>query len=139
MERVFATVDSIGTCKFQTIFFSPHAPGWKEWSEMIYSVTGMKFTPEELKDVGERIYTLERMFNYREAGYDRKDDRLPERYFAEAVPGGLPVVKGTRMDRKKWNKMLDEYYELHGWDNNGLPTEEALRKLGLEKEPSHVL
>jgi aldehyde:ferredoxin oxidoreductase len=139
MERVFATVDSIGTCKFQTIFFSPHAPGWKEWSEMIHSVTGMKLTPDELKDVGERIYTLERMFNYREAGYDRKDDRLPERYFAEAVPGGLPVVKGTRMDRKKWNKMLDEYYELHGWDKNGVPTEEALKKLGLDKEPSHVL
>ena len=139
MERVFATVDAIGTCKFHTIFFSPRAPGWKEWSEMIYHVTGMRFTPEELKEVGERIWTLERMFNYREAGYDRKDDRLPERYFAEAVPGGLPVIKGTKMDRKKWNKMLDEYYELHGWDKNGLPTEEALKKIGLDKEPSHIL
>jgi len=65
------------------------------------------------------------MFNYREAGRDRK--------------GGLPVVKGTRLDRKKFDKMLDEYYEFHGWDKNGVPTREALSKLGLDKEPSHML
>ncbi len=139
MERVFAVVDSIGTCKFQTIFFSPHMPFWNEWSEMVYYITGMKFTPEEFREIGERIYTLERMFNYREAGFDRKDDCLPERYFAEAVPGGLPIVKGTRMDKKKWEKMLDEYYELHGWDMNGMPTKGALKTLGLDKEPSYVL
>jgi len=139
MERIYAVVDSIGTCKFQSIFFSPHMPSWNEWSEAIYYVTGMNISPEELKEVGERIYTLERMFNHREAGFDRKDDRLPERYFAEAVPGGLPIIKGTKMNRKKWDKMLDEYYELHGWDKNGLPTKGALKKLGLDKEPSHIL
>ena len=62
-----------------------------------------------------------------------------ERYFAEAVPGGLPIIKGTKMNRKKWEKMLDEYYELHGWNKNGLPTKGALKKLGLDKEPSHIL
>ncbi len=106
---------------------------------MIFHTTGMRLSPNDLKDAGERIWTIERMFNYREAGYDRKDDRLPERYFAEAVPGGLPVVKGSRVDRKKWNKMLDEYYALHGWDSNGLATPEGLKKLELDKEPSHLL
>jgi aldehyde:ferredoxin oxidoreductase len=139
MERIFAVVDSIGTCKFHTIFFSPHMPSWNEWSEMIYQITDLKLTPQELRDIGERIYTLERMFNHREAGRDRKDDALPERYFAEAVPGGLPIVKGKRMDREKFEKMLDEYYECHGWDQNGVPTREALEKLGLDKEPSHLL
>jgi len=139
MERVFAVVDALGTCKFHTIFFSPNMPSWDEWSEMVYYITGMKISPEELREIGERIYTLERIFNYREAGFDRKDDRLPERYFAEAVPGGLPIVKGTKMDKKKWEKLLDEYYELHGWDKNGMPTEEALKKLGLDQEPSRIL
>ena len=139
MERIYAVVDSIGTCKFHTIFFSPHMPSWNEWSEMIYYITGMKLTSEEIKEIGERIYTVERMFNHREAGFDRKDDRLPERYFAEAVPGGLPIIKGTKMDKKKWEKMLDEYYEFHGWDKNGLPTKGGLKKLGLDKEPSHIL
>jgi len=43
------------------------------------------------------------------------------------------------MDKKKWEKLLDEYYELHGWDKNGMPTEEALKKLGLDQEPSRIL
>ncbi len=139
MERIYAVIDSIGTCKFHTLFFSPHMPSWDEWSKMIYYITGMTLTPDELRDVGERIYTLERMFNYREAGLDRKDDSLPERYFAEAVPGGLPVVRGVKMSRKKFEKMLDEYYDLHGWDRNGRVPQETLEKLGLDKEPSHHL
>lgn len=139
MERIYAVVDSIGTCKFHTIFFSPHMPSWNEWSRMIETITGMPLSPEDLKEIGERIYTLERMFNYREAGYDRKDDRLPERYYREEVPGGLPVVKGKKIDKKKFNGMLSEYYKFHGWNRQGLPTRTTLKKLGLDQEPSHIL
>ena len=139
MERIFAVVDSIGTCKFQTIFFSPHMPSWNEWAEMIQTITGMVLSPEDLKEIGERIYTLERMFNYREAGFDRKDDRLPERYYREKMPGGLPVVKGKKIQKTKFNGMLNEYYRFHGWNRRGLPTKATLKKLGLDQEPSHIL
>lgn len=139
MERIYAVVDAIGTCKFHTIFFSPHMPSWNEWSKMIEYITGMALSPEELKVIGERIYTMERMFNHREAGYDRKDDRLPERYYKEKVPGGLPVVKGKKIDRKKFNGMLNEYYKFHGWNRQGLPTKKTLKSLGLDQEPSHKL
>ena len=88
--------------------------------------------------IGERIYTLERMFNLRE-GFSRKDDTLPERYFKEPTPIGLAIARGKKIDREKFEQMLDEYYALHGWDKNGLPTEETLKKLGLDKEPSHML
>ncbi|TEU05193.1 aldehyde ferredoxin oxidoreductase, partial [Candidatus Bathyarchaeota archaeon] len=83
-----------------------------------------------------RIYTIERMFNLRE-GFSRKDDRLPERYFEEPTPIGLPIVRGKKIDRDKFEKMLDEYYALHGWDENGVPKKETLEGLGLDKEPSH--
>ena len=33
--------------------------------------------------------------------------------------------------RDEYEKMLDEYYELHGWDNNGIPTQKTLDQLGL--------
>jgi aldehyde:ferredoxin oxidoreductase len=79
------------------------------------------------------------MFNNREAGFARKDDTLPERYFKEPVPAGLPIVQGRRMDKKKFDKMLDEYYELYGCDSNGIPKPETLQKLGLDKEPSRLL
>jgi aldehyde:ferredoxin oxidoreductase len=99
----------------------------------------MEFTKEELFDIGERVYTLERMFNYREAGYTRKDDRVPERCIKEPLKHGLPAIKGAHIDREKFEKLLDEYYELHGWDKeNGLPLPETLKRLELDREPSHL-
>ncbi len=89
-------------------------------------------------EIGERIYTLERMFNNRE-GFSRKDDRLPDRYFKEPTPIGLPRVKGLKIDKGKFEIMLDEHYNLHGWDKNGVPTEKTLQRLGIKKEPTHII
>ncbi|MFX1288744.1 MAG: aldehyde ferredoxin oxidoreductase family protein [Promethearchaeota archaeon] len=137
-ELLYAVTDSIGTCKFQTVFLAVHAPKWEEFSKLIYLVSGMQYTTPQLMEIGERIYTIERIFNNRE-GFSRKDDALPERYFKEATPIGLPRVKGRKINREKFEKMLDEYYTLHGWDNNGIPTKETIQKLEIEKEPSHII
>jgi len=64
-------------------------------------------------------------------GVTRKDDRLSDRYFDEPTPDGLPIVRGAALDRQKFEKMLDEYYQHHGWDKNGIPTEKTLKRLGL--------
>ena len=69
----------------------------------------------------------------------RADDWLPDRYFDEPTPIGLPVAQGKRLDREKFEQMTDEYYELHGWDENGAPRPETLEQLGLDQEPSHLL
>jgi len=137
-ELLYAVTDSLGTCKFQTVFLAVHAPKWEEFSKLIYLTSGMEFSVVDLMQIGERIYTIERMFNNRE-GFSRKDDNLPERYFEEATPIGLPRVRGLNIDRGKFEKLLDEYYILHGWDNNGVPTKETLKKLELEKEPTHII
>jgi len=137
-ELLYAITDSLGTCKFQTVFLSVHAPKWEEYSKLIHLVSGMQYSTPQLMEIGERIYTIERMFNIRE-GFSRKDDTLPERYFEEATPIGLPRVKGLKIDREKFEKMLDEYYALHGWDNNGVPTNEILQKLGIEREPTKII
>ncbi|MEM2815678.1 MAG: aldehyde ferredoxin oxidoreductase C-terminal domain-containing protein, partial [Candidatus Bathyarchaeia archaeon] len=137
-ELLYSVCDSLGLCKFQTVFLGFNMPKWEEYSRLLYLATGLEFTKEQLMLIGERIYTLERMFNMRE-GFTRKDDTLPERYFKEPTPVGLPIARGKKIDREKFEQMLDEYYELHGWDKNGVPTEETLKKLGLDKEPSHML
>jgi len=137
-ELLYAVTDSLGTCKFQTSFCAVHAPGWKEFSKLIRLATGMKISKPQLMEIGERIYTLERMFNNRE-GFGRKDDALPERYFKEPTPIGLAIAKGKTIDKDMFNKMLDEYYALHKWDNNGIPKKETLKQLGLDKEPSHII
>lgn len=137
-ELLYAVTDSLGTCKFQTVFLAVHAPKWEEFSKLIYLVSGIQYTTSQLMEIGERIYTIERMFNNRE-GFSRKDDALPERYFKEATPIGLPRVRDRKINKEKFEKMLDEYYTLHGWDDNGVPTIETIQKLGIEKEPSHII
>ena len=137
-ELLYAVTDSLGTCKFQTVFLAVHAPKWDEFSKLVYLASGMEYSSSQLMEIGERIYTLERMFNNRE-GFSRKDDILPERYFKEVTPIGLPRVRGLNIDREKFEQLLDDYYKLHGWDNNGVPTENSLQKLGIEKEPTHII
>jgi aldehyde:ferredoxin oxidoreductase len=137
-ERLYAVTDSIGTCKFQTVFCAFHAPKWDEFSKLIRLATGMEVSKAQLMETGERIYTLERMFNIRE-GFTRKDDALPDRYFKESTPIGLPIAKGKKIDKDRFERMLDEYYTLHNWDRNGVPKRETLGKLRLDKEPTYMI
>ncbi|WP_455141127.1 aldehyde ferredoxin oxidoreductase family protein [Candidatus Hodarchaeum mangrovi] len=130
-ELLYAVTDSIGTCKFQTVFCAVHAPKFEEFSKLIDLATGLKISKPSLLEIGERIVTIERMFNNRE-GFTRKDDKLPERFFKEPTPLGFPIVKGKKIEKEKFTKMLDEYYHLHGWNINGIPSKETLRKLGIE-------
>ena len=79
---------------------------------------------------GERIYTLEKLFNVRE-GISRKDDKVPERYHEPLKYG---PYKGEYIDEKKFKDMLDEYYEMSGLDNEGKPKPESLKRLQLDDE-----
>nr|BAJ49378.1 aldehyde:ferredoxin oxidoreductase [Candidatus Caldarchaeum subterraneum]BAL57034.1 aldehyde:ferredoxin oxidoreductase [uncultured crenarchaeote] len=129
-ELEYAVVDSLGLCKFQTIFCAVHAPSFREWASLIKHATGMELTVEELMEIGERICAVERLFNIRE-GFSRRDDTLPERYHEEPTSEGLPKVRGKTIDREMFEKMLDEYYQLHGWGLDGKPLPETLKRLGL--------
>ena len=137
-EMMYMAIDCTGVCKFHSIFLSPNLIGFEELSKLIYYNTGLEFTPEEIWDIADRAYTMERLFNIRE-GLTRADDWLPDRYFDEPTPIGLPIARGKVIVREKFKQMLDEYYELHGWDENGVPTPETLKRLGLDQEPSHML
>lgn len=123
-----AVCDALGFCRFLTVFSSPHAPQYQQFSKLIALSTGLTFTPKELKTIGERIYTLERMMLVKD-GFSRQDDTLPKRYFEEPIPEG--PAQGEVISPKEFDGMLDEYYRLHGWDKNGIPQIENLKRLGL--------
>jgi aldehyde:ferredoxin oxidoreductase len=137
-EMLYEAVDCTGVCKFHSIFLSPNLIGFEELSKLIYYNTGLEFTPEEIWDIADRAYTVERLFNIRE-GLTRADDWLVDRYFDEPTPIGLPIARGKSLDREKFKQLIDEYYELHGWDEQGVPRPETLKKLGLDAEPSQRL
>jgi len=130
-EENYAVSDSTGICKTISTFFSPHLFMFKDYARMVSEVTGLRITEEEIKDIGRRIYTLERLFNIRE-GASRKDDYLPERFYVEPTTTGQEINRGKVIEREKYDMMLDEYYDYHGWDREGRPTPETLKKIGLE-------
>lgn len=124
-ELLYAVVDSLGVCRFMTVFSSPHSPQYKEFSDLIYLASGLKIPEEDLKTVGERVCALERrMLNM--LGIDRRHDSLPSRYFEPVCEG---PAKGHRIDPIGFDRMLEEYYELHGWDRDGRVTREGIKKL----------
>jgi len=141
-ENCYMGVDCLGICKYHTTFLGATLPNFEDWSKVLYYNTGIEMTPKEIWDVAERCYNIERLFNLRE-GLTRNDlkkgDTLNHRYFDEPCRRGAPDVIGLTIDRKKFKKMIDEYYVHHGWDENGIPTAETLKRLGLDQEPSHML
>jgi len=141
-ENCYMGVDALGICKYHTTFLGATLPNFEDWTRVIYYNTGLEFTAEELWDITERCNNLERMFNLRE-GLKRDDlikgDTLNHRYFDEPCRRGAPDVIGAKLDRVKFKKMIDEFYEHRGWDKNGVPTPERLKQLGLDNEPSHLL
>jgi aldehyde:ferredoxin oxidoreductase len=129
-ELINAVSDALGICRFQTVFSSPHALDYPHFSKLITHVTGLALTPKEIRTIGERIYTLERLMLVRD-GISRRDDTLPKRYFEEPIPEG--PAKGEVILREGFDRMLDEYYQLHGWDENGIPKKRTLERLGLNE------
>ncbi len=121
------TYDVATLCEFPTQLAMPHN-AQEVVAMQLTGATGIEFTKEDVWALGERLNNLTRMFNVRE-GFSRKDDTLPERFMKEELKDGLS--KGELITEADLNAMLDEYYEARGWDENGIPTEEKLRELGL--------
>jgi len=96
------------------------------WPEFWSSVTGEKMGISSFLKAGERIQVLERLMNTAE-GVSRKDDTLPARLLNEA----------RKCDAKKRvipiEKMINRYYMVRGYDNNGIPTAKTLKKLKIKK------
>jgi len=101
------------------------------FAEMLSAVTGTEYTGEEINFIGERIYNLTRLFNLRE-GFTRKDDDVAYRCREDPLPD--EPVKGRRLTREDLDYMLDDYYRLRGWDEQGVPTPTKLKELGLEED-----
>jgi aldehyde:ferredoxin oxidoreductase len=135
-QNFLTTVDALGNCKFSTIWIGPSHIGYKELAQTINAAIGWEITPPELMEIGERIWNVERMFAHREAGIGREGDRPPSFYYQ---PQKSEPLKGERIDPEDYERALDEYYQIRGWSREGVPTEEALVRLKLDREPSHQL
>ncbi|MCI0439193.1 MAG: aldehyde:ferredoxin oxidoreductase, partial [Chloroflexi bacterium] len=126
-EDFSAVLDSLIWCKFLRKAFEDF---YAESAEIYERVTGWPMTPAELKQAGERINNLKKLFNIRE-GWTRADDTLPPRVLKDKLTGG--VVEGVGLTKDDLDMMIRGYYRARGWTDDGLIPEAKLRELGLEE------
>lgn len=121
--------DSICMCRY-------FRPGTDIVVKYIEYVTGREMPVEEFLRMGSRIFTLKRLYNLC-SGFSNKDDTIPERIATLAFPEG-----GSKGNLPDLPTMLKEYYEIQNWSEDGIPTLDRLRELGLEeiipRIPAHL-
>jgi aldehyde:ferredoxin oxidoreductase len=137
-EHFCAITDSLGICKFSTV---------EEYSQLPFDLLpgldnlGLSMTEEKLLEIGERIVNIERLYNVRN-GFTRQDDYLPKRFTTEPLPLYAnetdPATGETHLGKylrsgllNHYDAMLDRYYSLRGWNNEGCPEGATLTRLGL--------
>jgi len=111
-EDVNAAVDSLVACKFAFL-----GATLEEYGELVSAVTGVQYTPESLKGIGERIYLTERFYNCAN-GFSHKDDLLPERFFSEPGSAG-EGIEIPPVDRARFEEELQKYYRIRGLTPDG--------------------
>ena len=122
-QNLMGMMDSLKLCKF-ILFGGITITNIAKWYR---DVTGREMTIDDFIKTGERIFNLKRLYNVR-LGISRKDDTLPFRSLTFKRVG-----QGLTPHLPPLGEMLGEYYEYRGWSEEGIPTPEKLKELGLLK------
>jgi len=127
-------VDSLILCDWEhprvfSMFSEDGAADTALMAKLFSACTGIEVSEEELQKAGERIFNLLRAIDIRNYGRDRREDERTVDYFM--YPG---KDDGVMLDKEKFLKILDKYYELRGWSRaNGWPTRAKLEELDLKE------
>ena len=108
-EKIALLTDSLTMCK--NVGLCMDILSFESASSLLRAATGINYTPENIQKLMGDSVNLQFRLN-RKLGLTRKDDTLPERFTKEPLPRG--PTKGSTVDI---DKMVDEYYLLHGWDS----------------------
>ena len=120
-QNYVGVYNPLGLCKF----IIKGGIGPELVAEWVNLALGWGWDAEEVMGIGERLFNLKRLINLR-FGIGRRDDTLPKRLLAEPRPAGRAAGVLPRL-----SEMLGEYYQLRGWDEDGVPRREKLAELGL--------
>ena len=130
----------------------------ENYVQLFNSVTGKNIDKEEMILQSERVYNFQRVFNlkmgfgtrehdippYRSMGPVTEEEYLSrqERYdkqLKELVgvnPGKMSTAEKIEALReykyKQYDKLVDAVYKRRGWNKNGIPTVELMKKLGMD-------
>ncbi|MBI3704165.1 MAG: aldehyde dehydrogenase [Rhizobiales bacterium] len=117
-EKMHYIDDALGMCAGLSSF--PLKPPYHihNYPAFISAATGIDIDESELGQIAKRNRTLLRAINVRR-GMRRADEKPPEDHWKRRFP-------------ELEAKLLDAYYEMKGWNNDGIPTKATLHELGLD-------
>jgi len=121
---VSSIIDSLGICKVPALTIAGNYDLEKE-TRLIRALTGLDIARKRLLFIGERIVNMEKLFNLR-FGATSDLDTLPEKFLAEPIGEGPST--GARVDLKP---MVQDFYRIMGWDEQGVPRPETLAAFNL--------
>jgi len=129
-ESLHRAGNCLGICHFNTVWMDLDWVELPDMAELYSAATGWETSVDDLKVLTMKQLNLEKCFNLRHTDFGRMDDMPTPRDLNEPIPTGR--LAGFKLDEGEWNRMLDEYYEIHGWDKlTGYPTREVLEGFGL--------
>jgi len=131
-EDMYTVSDCLGICSFATT--AAYGIDEIKSAKLFQAFCGIPLDAEGITRAGKRILTLERMYNLREGHRGRLDDTLPWRVMHEELPELRKRVGAelSRVSPERLDRMLDQYYVLQGWDQQGKPTIATLTTLELD-------
>jgi aldehyde:ferredoxin oxidoreductase len=109
-EDRLTVFDALIFCRFYRDLYL-----WDELGETVHAVTGLPSDKESLRAIAASISNIVRRFNIRE-GLTPEDDWLPKKLFQKLEK------TGQELKPEELAFMRKEYYQLRGWDENGVPS-----------------
>ncbi len=109
-EDFLTLFDTLILCRFYKDLLS-----WDDLRDMIHGATGRDLSKLALRQIATAVTDATRFFNIR-CGVTRESDKLPKRFYRESLKKGEGGLTPEEME-----KMLREYYQLRGWDEEGVP------------------
>ena len=130
----------------------------KWYAEYYRTVTGKQTTPDGLIRMSEAVYNFQRVFNLKMGFGQREHDNIPyravgpvkvveyesrqERYDKQLAEKHKVDITDKSTEEKTallrnvreelYEKLKDAVYKRRGWTNNGIPTVETVKRLGID-------
>jgi len=120
-ENLINLFNSVGVCIRPPVL---EAIGPTILAEAINAFTGIDIIPQGLIWSAERTWNLIKLFNLRE-GESSRENKFPRRFYQEAIAGKV-------LDEEKIQKVVEDYYEVRGWDQSGKPYPDTVLRLNLD-------
>lgn len=131
-EKLHAALDSLGICHFVSNWSAPDLLGPEEFTDICNAAMDEGLNIDSFMFRGEKIMSLEKIYNMMNTKFGREDDYLPEYFMEKGLQNG--PMKNEKIRQAEWDAMLDRYYSLHGWNRKTtFPQEKTLKRLGLDE------